>query len=243
MVDIHTHILPGVDDGSDCFTESVQMVEMAYETWVDRMIVTPQCNQRGRYENYMSQKLKQLFDQLKERIKEEGIPVELFLGMEIMASHDIGSLIEKQQVVSLNGSHYYLIEFSFDTEISWMNRMLWSGLEIENIPVVAHPDRYFGVQKCQDIVQKWKREGIIIQLNKGSVFGAFGRRCKKTARYLMENDWIHCIASDAHSPYMRTTSMEELQDYLLDRYSYQKMEEWTTKNPNAIIENKLIEGL
>ena len=59
----------------------------------------------------------------------------------------------------------------------------------------------------------------------------------------MKNDWIHCIASDAHSPYMRTTSMEELQDYLLDRYSYQKMEEWTTKNPNAIIENKLIEGL
>lgn len=243
MVDIHTHILPGVDDGSDCFTESVQMVEMAYETGVDRIIVTPHCNQRGRYENYWSGELEQLFYQLKNRIKEEGIPVELFLGMEIMASQDLISLIEKQQVVSLNASRYYLIEFLFDTEIGWMNRMLQSVLEIGKIPVVAHPERYFEVQKSPDIVQEWKRRGIIIQLNKGSVFGAFGRRCKKAAKYLMENDWIHCIASDAHSPYMRTTSMEELQDYLLDRYSYQKMEEWTTKNPNAIIENKLIEGL
>lgn len=243
MVDIHTHILPGVDDGADCLTESVQMVEMAYETGVDQMIVTPHCNQRGRYENYMSQELKQLFDQLKGRIKEEGIPVELFLGMEIMASHDIVSLIEKQKVVSLNASRYYLIEFSFDTEISWMNRVLWSMLEIGKVPVVAHPERYFEVQKSPDIVREWKERGIIIQLNKGSVLGAFGRRCKKVSRYLLENDWIHCIASDAHSPYMRTTSMDELQNYLLDRYSYKKIEEWMTKNPSAIMKDKLIEGL
>lgn len=243
MVDIHTHILPGVDDGSDCLTESVQMVEMAYETGVDQMIVTPHCNQRGRYENYMSQELKQLFEQLKGRIKEEGIPVELFLGMEIMASHDIVSLIEKQQVVSLNASRYYLIEFSFDTEISWMNRILWSILETGKVPVVAHPERYFEIQKSPDIVREWKERGIVIQLNKGSVLGAFGRKCKKTSRYLLENDWIHCIASDAHSPYMRTTSMDELQSYLLDRYSYTKIEEWMTKNPSAIIKDKLIEGL
>ena len=155
MVDIHTHILPGVDDGSDCFTESVQMVEMAYETGVDRIIVTPHCNQRGRYENYMSQKLKQLFDQLKERIKEEGIPVELFLGMEIMASQDLISLIEKQQVVSLNASRYYLIEFSFDTEIGWMNRMLQSVLEIGKFQLLHIQN---DILRCRNL-QIWCRNG------------------------------------------------------------------------------------
>ena len=240
MIDLHTHILPGLDDGSDDIEESVAMAELALEGGTRRLVATPHSNQSGRFENYFSAELVKAFEEFEKAVREKNMPLKLYRGMEIFASWDVAEKIADGRLIGLGDSDYYLIEFPFGAEPDEIGDILESVLAIGKIPLIAHPERYFCVQYHPDILYEWMKMGCLSQINKGSLFGKFGRGAAKTAEILLDFDLVTCIASDAHSAFVRTPYMEEIQEAVEERYDRGYAEALLYEHPKAVLDNQRI---
>lgn len=238
MLDIHTHIIPGIDDGSEDMETSMIMAEMAVCSGVDTIIATPHSNQSGMFENYASDDLFIRMEKLKNEFSRENIDLNIGFGMEIFCTRDVPQLLKEKKLLTLNGSRYVLVEFAFGIDIVRMERMLYSILDSGYIPVIAHPERYYKVQAQPEIVFDWMQEGMGTQINKGSVFGRFGRAECICANNLLRNGLVTCIASDAHGVESRTTDMSEINEFLSVEYSEELADLLLTENPKRIFENK-----
>lgn len=238
MIDLHTHILPGVDDGSDSLESSLEMAELALESGVTTIVATPHCNMENTFENYNSSQLKDIYETLNSFFKEQGIELTVLRGMEIYGTDDVVDKIEKGLLIPLNNSRYYLMEFDFGADPIWIGDILESVLDTGRVPVIAHPERYYCIQDNPMILYEWMSQGCLSQLNRGSVFGSFGRHAKKAADILLENELVTCIASDAHSPYRRTTYMADIYDYMADEFGRKYAERLLFENPDRILKDK-----
>lgn len=241
MIDIHTHILPAVDDGSPDLEDSLLMAELAVESGVKIIVATPHCNIPGRFENYRSRQMLERFVEFQHVVRERKIPVQILTGMEIYATEDLAEKIKSNRVIPLNHSRYYLIEFGFYKNPEWMTEILDSVLETGAVPVIAHPERYEGVQQNPDFVARWKSMGCLTQTNKGSFFARFGKSAMYTAMQLLSEGLITCVSSDAHSPYSRTTYMGDIRAFLCEEFSKKLADELLVENPGKIIENQPFE--
>lgn len=243
MIDIHAHILPGLDDGSDSPETSLMMAYAAVESGVTAIIATPHCNQRGLYENYASPELTERLERLRGEIAAAGIPLEVYQGMEVFGTRDVPRLLREGKLLTLGGSRYLLIEFAFREDPLYMDRLVHALLEDGVIPIVAHPERYVHLQDIPDILYDWICDGIGVQINKGSLFGKFGRHAQQLAMALLWNDLVSCVASDAHGVEMRTTEMADAQDFLTMEFSAALAERLLTENPSRILHDEpLLQG-
>ena len=241
MIDIHSHILPSVDDGSDSFEKSMAMLQMAYESGVSTITATPHCIP-GVYNNIASDKLEEKWRRFLDRVYSYGVPVHICRGMEVMLTDETLELIRKKKVWSLNGSRYLLVEFAFDEDPEYCEEALKKVMEYGYVPVIAHPSRYYFVQAWPQVVYNWYMAGCAIQVNKGSLLGRFGRKEYNTAHSLLRHGLVTCVASDAHGVRQRTTCMDELYDILKesygDNYTYMLMQE----NPERILSDRTLVG-
>lgn len=238
MIDIHTHILPGIDDGSESLSESFEMAELAVQSGVHTIVSTPHCNMEGIYENFYDELWEERLGELCSYLRERGNQLMVLSGMEIYASMDVAEKIQKGMLLPVNDSRYYLIEFSFDVDPLWMGDILSSILQIRKIPLIAHPERYYCVQDQPMLLYEWMQQGCLTQLNKGSVFGRFGRHAQRTADLLLNYGLATCVASDAHSSSRRTTYMEDIKEYLCREYEKSYADNVLKKNPRRIIMNQ-----
>ena len=241
MIDIHTHILFGVDDGSKNLEMSIDMIKEAYESGVDTIVATPHC-MPGIYNNYAGEKLEKRYRILKEATADAGIPIHLRKGMEILMTEKTEELIEEKKVWSINDSHYLLVEFSFDENPDYCNKALKMIREKGYIPVIAHPCRYYFVQEYPQIVYNWYLEGYGIQVNKGSLLGSFGKKEKRCADRLLRHGLVSCVASDAHRIDSRTVRMDEVRVYLKERYGHEYAYMLLNENPMRILKDRALVG-
>lgn len=214
MTDIHCHILPFVDDGAQSMEQAVEMARMASASGVTTLIATPHCNLPGADKNYFSPSLLDGFSALRKAVKAAGIPLTILPGAEILCTPEVPGLLSAGLLPTLAGSRYLLLEFFFDEETDYMDELLRAVSAQNRIPVIAHPERYEAVQRNPRVVERWFREGYVIQLNKGSVLGRLGRRAEYTAHWILERGLAHTVASDAHGTEERTTDMFLLEEYL-----------------------------
>jgi len=238
MIDIHSHILPGIDDGAESVEDALAMAELAASSGVTVLAATPHSNQRGRFVNYESLSLQDLFYDLRAAIRKAQIPLRLVRGMEIYASDDVARRIATGQLLPLNDSRYYLVEFAFDEEEWYIRDILSDILGLGKVPVVAHPERYHCVQEDPNHLFQWRQMGALAQLNKGSVFGKFGARPKRAAEVLLNHGLVNCVASDAHRPYARTTDMSEIDSYLDLHFPPEYRDLLLEVNPGRILDNR-----
>lgn len=240
MIDIHTHIIPGVDDGAESLEESLAMAELAWESGVDTIVATPHANIPGSFRNFYSPRWRENFQKLQHFLAEQGCKIQLVPGMEIFATDHVSEKIQSGEVCPIQDSRYYLMEIPFDADPYWAEEIWESVLRIHKVPVIAHPERYFCIQDEPAILYEWMKMGCLSQMNKGSVFGRFGTRAQRTAEVLLDHNLITCAASDAHSPYRRTTFMADIEDYLLDLYGERRMERLLISNPDRMIHDQTI---
>lgn len=219
FLDIHTHILPGVDDGARNVEESLEMLRNAEASHVAAVVATPHCNIPPNWRNYNSADFRGHFLALREKAKQAGIPVQIIAGAEVRVTEDLPRLLADGQILTINGGRYMLTEF-----MSWagqeyccdhLSAILSQGI----IPLVAHPERYRVVQKNPAVVGTWLEMGCHIQLTSGSVLGKFGSEARKASDYLLRNDMVACVASDAHSSTWRTNYLMDVYDHLSLNYS------------------------
>lgn len=238
MIDIHAHILPGLDDGAEDLYDTLEMASMAVESGVKAMIATPHCNIPGIFKNYFGEAYLEAFHAADRAIMKERIPLQLYPGMEVFGTYDLPQLLRNEKIMTLNESHYLLIEFSFDEDPDFVSDLLQRVCEIGVKPIIAHAERYEFVHDDTRIVYEWRKKGYAVQANKGSFLGRFGRKAWETAYQLLDHNLISVVASDAHSPYRRTPYMLDAYEALLDDFEKKYLDILFKYNPACICNDK-----
>ncbi len=234
MIDIHTHILPELDDGARDIYDSIEMAELAYENGTKVIVATPHCNIPGLYGNYFGKEYTRIFQETKNILKREVPGITLLAGMEVFTTEEVPRLLTEGKIFPLNRTRYVLMEFDFREDPAFADRMLKRVREVRAVPVVAHAERYEFVQDDPEIVYRWKQAGYEIQINKGSFMGRFGRRARDAAYELLNHNLVTVAASDAHSPIQRTTCMADAYDALSDEYPGEYLDVLFRTNPQRI---------
>ena len=240
MIDIHTHILPGLDDGAEDIYDSLEMGAMAQEHGTKVIVATPHCNIPGLYSNYFGEHYKETFLKTRKAFEREGLTVKLLPGMEVFATYDLPRLVQEGRIMTLNRASYILVEFDFGEDPEFAEDVLMRLEEIKLRPVIAHAERYEFIQDNPEIAGDWKKRGYIIQANKGSFVGRFGKSARQTAYRLMDERVTEVIASDANRPYMRTTDMEDTYGVLTGEYPEEYLKQLFTRNPGRICQGNLL---
>ena len=242
MVDIHCHILPGVDDGSGNFNDSIEMAKLAAASGMHSIVATPHCNMPDLYENLWNANLQELFSRLQKEILDRKIPVTLFPGQEIFLSSGFLKLIQEGKLIPINHSRYFLVELNPHENASIALRKLQKMLAEGCVPIVAHPERYRFVQKQADVVYSMKEMGCLIQINKGSLKGRFGREARKCAFGILGNRDADFVASDGHSQYSRTPYLEDAYAIICEHFSSDYADFLLKDNPQKMLKDEKIYG-
>lgn len=240
MIDIHAHILPGIDDGASDMKSALEMAALAVESGVTILTATPHSSVYGRKRNFWNQELIQRVLDFRAALEKENIPLQIAPGMEIFGTPEVPELLKQRKMLGLNGSDYPLVEFAFTNFAAQATEILEDIISIGMRPVVAHPERYEYVQKDPSILNLWVEMGCLLQVNKGSLLGNFGRNEKYLAFELVERNFAFAVASDAHSPYVRTTWMGDVKQLLVEEFSEQKAQQLLHGNPLKLLKNEKV---
>ncbi len=199
MIDIHSHILFGIDDGCSSVDEAIKTIMLMSKTGFDKIVLTPHYIKGSNYSKNNSEK-KKIFEELRRKVLEEEIDVELFLGNEIFINGEIDDLIMSHEIYSINNSRYLLIEFPLNNQINNVEDYLYE-LRIKGyIPIIAHPERYSYFQENPKEAKKLYESGVLFQCNYGSIVGQYGKNATKLFVYLLENNMVTFMSSDVHKP-------------------------------------------
>ena len=237
MIDIHCHILPNFDDGAADLAESVAMARLAVASGVTGIVVTPHF-QGDHHALELLPKLLSRYDWLSKMISQLEIPIKLYPGAEILCTPETVSLAHQRVLPTLGNSNYLLTEFFFNESPEFIDTTLHALAACGYRPVLAHPERYNAVHQQPDLVGDWFTQGIVIQLNRGSLLGAFGPEVQETAEWILHNGLAHIIASDAHGMRRRTTDMMGLREYLQAHCPSRYIQVLLEDNPARIVKNQ-----
>ena len=197
MIDIHTHVIPCVDDGSPNLETSIEMIKHEISIGVDTIICTPH-HIYHRYEKSVEE-IKSNFLLLKEAVEKENLPIKLYLGQEICYSHreDIIKMLQEGKLLTLNNTNRVLLEFHFTREPEDILDIIYNfsihGYEV----IIAHVERYEWM--TLDKVIALKGEGALIQINSNSYLGLTTWKEKRFTKLLLKKGLVNYVASDTHS--------------------------------------------
>ena len=237
MVDIHCHILPEVDDGAWDMEAAVAMAKIARDSGVKKIITTPHIKGEPKSLEAVGFLMHQR-RLLQSRLKREKIEVELLPGAEVLCVPQTMELAQTGRLPTLGTGRYVLTEFYFDASAGFMDETLHGLRQMGYLPVVAHPERYGAVQRDPELAARWFHRGIVLQINKGSVLGAFGRRAEDAAVRMLCRGNAHIIASDAHSPHVRTTDLQPVRHWCLDHLGQAYTKILLEDNPGRVAAGK-----
>ena len=198
MIDIHTHVMYGVDDGCKTLEESIETIHKLKEKGFNKIVLTPHYIKGADYCSNKRQNQK-IMVKLKNILKSRDIDIELFLGNEIYFSYDIFKLILNKEISSINNTQYLLIELPLYNEINGLVDYLYE-LKINGyVPIIAHPERYRYFQENYKKLDILRDNGVLFQCNFGSIVNCYGKEAKKLIKYMLKNDYVTFLSSDIHS--------------------------------------------
>jgi len=202
MIDLHSHILPAMDDGSESTAMTVEMARIAAKAGTRHIVCTPHC---GASDPKLSDRIDEICrttGRMNALLADCGIPITLYPGMELFCRDTLLDVLERGQFLTLAGSRYLLIEFNFDAPPSLMEDAAELVADFRLCPVIAHPERYTAIQQDIGIAEELLGFGCELQLDAGglmaSVFTSGAER--RIARKLLSEGMVSYIASDAHKP-------------------------------------------
>lgn len=236
MIDIHTHILPMLDDGPETVKESIEMCRVAASDGIKKIVATPHVG-NGVY-NVDITKIPEKINMLNELVSKDGLDLEILPGAEVYLNDQIlnAKVLKESNILTLNGNKkYLLLEFS----VQWIpieaDQIIFALKTTGITPVLPHLERNSRVQANPGIVKRFVELGAVLQVTAQSILGNFGGAPKKCALWMLKNNLVHVIASDAHSltgrPPILSSAVKVVRDMLGDD-SARKM---VFDNPDMIV--------
>ncbi|MDD2970830.1 MAG: protein-tyrosine-phosphatase [Lachnospiraceae bacterium] len=237
-IDIHSHILYGLDDGSKNVEQSFKMLKIAHENEIQDIIVTPH-NKANRH-NASKRTIEERMAELQHHADENGYGMHLYAGTEFYYRSELVELLNQKKVCTMADSAYVLIEFSPRDDYAYIRDGLYAILSAGYRPIIAHIERYQAIMKDQSLVDDLIDMGCYVQVNVGSVMGRFGFRTKSDTRKLLQNGRVHFLATDAHNDTERPPEIDSCVRKLYRKYDEKYIDDLIYKNARKVIENVYI---
>lgn len=230
MVDIHCHILPDVDDGARSWDIAVQMCAMASTDGIEHIVATPHANSEYVYDRAYLQSL------LDELIRRAGNHVTLSLGCDFHFSYEnIQEALRNPHRFTIADTNYLLVEFS-NFSIPPATGENLSALIHEGLtPILTHPERNPLLQQGPERVLEWVSLGCLVQVTGSALTGRWGRRARAVAEWLLENNAVHVLATDAHGTDDRTPVLSSGRDAAAEIIGMEKAAALVDDYPRAIV--------
>ena len=230
MIDIHSHILPEVDDGAKSWEISQEMCRMAAADGIEHMVATPHANERYRYDR---EQLQGVLERLRTMV---GPRPQLSLGCDFHLSFEnVQDALEHPQKYMIENSHYLLVElsnYSIPAHVEESFTMLGSkGI----MPVITHPERNPILQQTPQRVLQWVELGCAVQVTASALTGSWGSRVLRVAEWLLEREAVHVLASDAHDTKHRVPNLSAARKEVEEIYGAELARALVEDNPRAII--------
>ena len=243
MIDIHSHIVFDVDDGPRNLADSRALLEESYRQGV-RTIISTSHRRKGMFET-PENKIAEHFKLVQEIAKEISDDLTVLYGAEIYYTSDVLDKLEKKIIPSLADTRYALIEFSMTTPYKEIHTALSNVLRLGITPVVAHIERYHCLENDEKKVRDLIDMGLYMQINSSSVlksklFGDKYKFMKKRARFFLEKDLVHFVASDMHNLDDRPPYMQEAYQIISKKYGVAYAEQLFRKNQEILLRNEYI---
>jgi protein-tyrosine phosphatase len=230
VIDIHCHILPGIDDGPEHPDESVEMARIAFSDGITKIVATPHIKDILHPANSIGEKIAALSAQLAEK----NIPVQIFRGADVSVLLDVSLL----QCYTINSTPYILIEFPHThlprNAVELLFRLMTSGFR----PIITHPERNLSVLTNPDLLFELLHTGISVQITAGSLTGDFGVDIRECALYLMKKGVVSFIATDAHSSRERRPVLSEGLKVAERIVGKEKALHMVTVNPELVLQGR-----
>ena len=234
MIDIHSHIIPNVDDGSKSIDETVKLIKEAVDAGFTDVILTSHYIPQG-YETD-AKELTIWREKLQDAITKENISLNLHTGMEVYITEEIVDSLEQGKLLTLANSKYLLIELPLNTKVQYLSDIIFRLINKNIVPIIPHPERYSIVQKDPSIVKSWINQGCMLQCNFGSILGLYGKTAKKTIKYLLKNDLVHFFGTDVHKKETIYIKVQTATKKIKKIVGAKKLEELTNTNARCILE-------
>ncbi|WHY66801.1 CpsB/CapC family capsule biosynthesis tyrosine phosphatase [Neobacillus sp. SuZ13] len=216
MVDLHSHILPGVDDGARDLSESVNMAKKAVEQGIHTIVATPH-HLNNRYENPKQTIIERVIE-LNQALQEEKIDLNVLPGQETRIYGEMVEGYEKGEILPIDNTQYVLVEFSSGHVPRYTEKLFYDLQTKGLIPVIVHPERNQEIIERPEILYQLVEKGALTQVTAASICGDFGKKIKSFSLQLIDANLTHFIASDAHNTINRTFKMREAYDIIKTKY-------------------------
>lgn len=242
MIDLHAHILPGVDDGARDLDESLAMARLSVAGGVSGMVATVHSAEAlalGLTSDVMGRRAGELQSWLRDR----GVDLAIYPGSEVFADSDSLRRVRDGSLATLNGSRYVLVEAPMTSLPAYFDRLLFDFQAAGYVPVVAHPERNAGILKRPDTMRDWAARGVLNQVTAGSIVGDYGRRAQHLARVAIQQRWAHVVASDAHGAVVRPPLMAKARADVAALVGAAEAERLFHGVPQSIVRDEEIEVL
>lgn len=228
MIDIHCHILPGLDDGARTIEETLQMLQIAKERGITDIVATPHI-----YPDFYFPEMEKILEAYNE-VKNYVSGVNLYLGTDLHLCPETIKYLKEGRALTINNGSYVLIEPPEFFGAMELLEMLFQLRGEGYYPIITHPERYQIFREKKELLFKIVEQGNFLQLTSASITGYFGETVQNFSRELIKEKIVHLVASDAHSPRRRIPFLKD---------AYEKISEWGSKDYSMYIEENSLKVL
>lgn len=236
FVDIHSHIVPGVDDGAKDMTMALEMLKLAVNSGTHYIVLTPHFISGA--EQYTCEMINEIYHELQRISHDEGLDIVVHLGREIFISPDIPELYDSGILNTISGSRYILIELPMISIPAYTDEVLYHLQMRGLVPIIAHPERNSEISHDFGILSGLLQRGMLAQVNSSSITGVYGRKVENTAFKLIKANLAHFVASDAHTCRGRSPKLTRAAELVEKEFGKDTVGRLFYENGLAVLENR-----
>ncbi|HYA42901.1 MAG TPA: CpsB/CapC family capsule biosynthesis tyrosine phosphatase [Syntrophobacteraceae bacterium] len=238
MIDLHSHILPGLDDGAQDLEESLEMARMAVLDGISGIVCTPHMSPS--FPGNDREVILAAVEALRAKFMEEGIGVELYPGCELAIDSDLPEKVQAGKLLTLNDrGNIVLIEMPPEIIPPHMSKFFWM-MQVRGLsPILAHPERNYQLIRHPSTLLKWVEAGVLIQITGGSLKGHYGGRVRDFSLMLLKRRMVHFVGTDSHSPNMRRPVLSEVRGIVESIVGVQEARMIFDQHPAEVLDGKV----
>lgn len=238
MIDIHSHILAGIDDGAKSLDESIEMAKIAVQEGITTLFATPH-HIYGKYETSKNDIIQKV-DELNKALEKENIPLQVLPGQEVRIHNNLLEDYRLKKIATFNDhQRYILIEFPYDHVPLYTEQLLYD-IQFEGlIPIIVHPEKQLEFMENPFLLYNFVKKGALTQITAASVVGSNNRKVKRFTNQIIEANLTHFIASDAHNKSNRNFRMKEAYSVIRSKYG-EEMVELFQSNAELLLQDQFV---
>jgi len=235
LIDLHSHLLPGIDDGAKDIATSLAMARLAAADGITTIACTPHILP-GVYNN-SGPAIRQAVAQLAESIAKAGIPITLVTGADVHIVPDLDVQLRDGRALTLNNSRYLLLEPPHHVLPPRLEDLIFGLQATGYVPILTHPERLSWLEGHYDLIRRLVSSSVLMQITAGSVMGRFGRRPRYWAERMLDEGRCHLLATDAHNTEQRAPRMAEARDVVAQWLGDDEAINLVLRRPQGILDN------